>query len=938
MIASEGRSPRGQLAFDATTLASRTSFVGRERELADVERLVRERRLVTVVGPAGCGKTRLALQLARQLCNQYPDGIGVVDLSTTARDTDCGPTVAQALGVRTSPGREDLDAIVETLRRAEALLIFDNCEHVGDSCGALLHAVTVQCDGVTVLATSREPLGLETEERYLLEPLAVPTSDNPLIVLNSEAGAFFVDRLRTVVPDFEPTEQDASVIRQICAQLDGLPLALELAAARFRALSLSTISEELAHRFSLLADDRRGRPERSRSLETSLAWSWDLLTEDERIVLRRISVFAGGFIAPAAQRVVAERPSFRVAPALASLVDKSLVTFDSTTDRYSLLESTRLFAARQLESLPESTQVRGRHLEWVRGWLHARASALESRRTREVLAEIDVESANVRRALEWASESEDAEAILDILASTGWWWILRGHAHEATSWIRSAKEASTNSKSECSNSARWFEILLLSHHISDVEDLTRRCEVLRGTANGSGDRWHEGRALGQMAMLGLYLTADPEEARRSLVKARKVTYGAGDAFFTAYIDLGIVADLHNRDSHDLALTRLDDLEYNVRRIGTPLVTGLYFGRRAISEARCGSFTDAESSVVAARDAAGDLARANVNFFAAAATIEMQLHRCEFAHLCEVLPQMAREMIRDGELLFLPLVSRYLAYAMVGSGDAKAARAALSVVCAVPDVERAYPYRIWLRDALALATSTLGDLDAAARMLELQLADAGAVGNRYMAARAKLQLSAIERERARVDTAAELGVDALTTMIELGYVPDIAEAVEELAGLASTRRQYAIAARMFGGVDALRATTAIGCRVGRQRVLADDRRDAEARLGSAKYEREHALGSTLAMRDLASYAMRTAGQASLRVSRTSDSLSDAEKTVAELATSGLSNRAIAAKLLIGSETVKTHLSHAYRKLGVSNRTALAARLNEFVAKSRETADD
>jgi DNA-binding CsgD family transcriptional regulator len=296
--------------------------------------------------------------------------------------------------------------------------------------------------------------------------------------------------------------------------------------------------------------------------------------------------------------------------------------------------------------------------------------------------------------------------------------------------------------------------------------------------------------------------------------------------------------------------------------------------------------------------------------------------------------MARQMIRDGELLFFPLVSRYLAYALIGSGDAKAARAALATVTSIPDVDRAFPYRIWLRDALALATSALGELDGAARMLELQLADADAVGNRYMAAKARLQLSAIERERAHFDSASELGVDALSTMMDLGYVPDIAEAVEELAGLASARQQCVIATRIFGGVDALRASTAIGCRVGRQRELTNDRRHAEARLGSAKYKRDYALGSTLTLVDLVGYAIRTASQTSSRTPRTVDGLSDAERTVVELAASGLSNRAIAAKLLVGRETVKTHLSHAYRKLGVSNRTALVARVNELSGKGPE----
>jgi predicted ATPase len=283
-----------------------TSFVGRERELADVKQLLRSARLVTLAGAGGCGKTRLALQVAADLLDGFPDGAWFVDLAPLTDATLVPQAVAAALNVREVPGQDALATVIEYLRGRHVLLVLDNCEHLVDGCARLSQAILRGGPRVQILATSREMLGVPGETTWRVPSLAMPdlrTRPTYALVAQSDAICLFVDRARAVVPTFGLTTDNADDLVQICHRLDGIPLAIELAAARVRVLMVEQILARLADRFRFLTGGSRTALRRQQTLRATIDWSHDLLTEPERILLRRLSVFAGGWILAAAEAV-----------------------------------------------------------------------------------------------------------------------------------------------------------------------------------------------------------------------------------------------------------------------------------------------------------------------------------------------------------------------------------------------------------------------------------------------------------------------------------------------------------------------------------------------------------------------------------------------------------------------------------------------------------
>jgi len=332
-----------------------TSFVGRERELADAKQLLDGTRLLTLLGMGGLGKTRLSLQIGADVLEKHPDGVWFVDLAPIRDPALVANAAAQALSVREEAGAPLIQTLCAHLRERKLLLILDNCEHLVSACASLADALLQGAPGVRILATSREALHIHGEQTYAVLPLAVPDRKaGAEALLRSEAVQLFVERARLQRPGFSVTEADAPAIAELCARLDGIPLALELAAARLRSLSVKDINARLNDRFKLLTGGSRVALERQQTLRALVSWSYDLLQESEQIVLDRLSVFAGGFDLEAAEAVCGADP---VAPEdvldlVTSLVEKSLVMVDQEIDgsRYGLLETIKEFAREHLAS------------------------------------------------------------------------------------------------------------------------------------------------------------------------------------------------------------------------------------------------------------------------------------------------------------------------------------------------------------------------------------------------------------------------------------------------------------------------------------------------------------------------------------------------------------------------------------------------------------
>jgi predicted ATPase len=346
-----------------------TSFIGRERELAEVERLLATSRLVTLTGAGGCGKTRLALQVARAVSDRYRDGVWQVELASL-RDAALLPRlITKTLGISYASEQPALEALLHHLQARELLLLLDNCEHLIADCAQLAQQLLAHASALRLLATSREPLLIAGETLYPLSGLAWPTvgatewGNEPRELMQYDAVRLLVERARTVLPNFDLTPDNMSSVVQICQRLDGLPLALELASARSNVLTLQQIAERLNDRFSLLVSSQRsGTDVRHRTLRTALDWSYAFLSTPEQVTLQRLAVFAGGCSLASAEAECAGAGVVReqVLDLLSSLVNKSLLvarTLHGSEARYSLLETIRHYAHEKLMSASRSRTV-----------------------------------------------------------------------------------------------------------------------------------------------------------------------------------------------------------------------------------------------------------------------------------------------------------------------------------------------------------------------------------------------------------------------------------------------------------------------------------------------------------------------------------------------------------------------------------------------------
>jgi predicted ATPase/DNA-binding CsgD family transcriptional regulator len=395
-----------------------THFIGRDKALAELKRqLIGDVRLLTLTRPGGTGKTRLALQSAAASLTFFPDGVWLVELASIAQASLVTPTVTEALGLRELNGRQPKQALAEWLRGQQLLLVLDNCEHLVTACSELAEHLLQVAPRLTILATSREPLGLPGETTYPVPSLSLPdrreTSPLPEKLLASEAVRLFVERAAAARPDFVLTDANAPSVAQICLRLDGIPLALELAAARVRVLSVEQIAERLNDRFRLLAGGSRTAPPRQQTLSGAIDWSYDLLSEPERALLRRLSVFAGGWILEAAEQVGEGLGD--VLDLLAQLVAKSLVLSEQQLGkaaRFRMLETIREYARDKLARAGEAQAARSRHLSFYVAFAEKARLELRHHRQVEWLSRLDTEADNLRTAFTWALDQEDAEAAL----------------------------------------------------------------------------------------------------------------------------------------------------------------------------------------------------------------------------------------------------------------------------------------------------------------------------------------------------------------------------------------------------------------------------------------------------------------------------------------------------------------------------------------------
>src|SRR3990170_4890443 len=415
---------------------------GREREVPALRRLILDDgvRLVTVVGPPGVGKTRLAAEIVKQLADRFDHGTVFVDLSPLTDAALVPTTIARAVGVREVPDRPVMERLAPYLEPQHLLLVLDNFEQVVDA-AEFVSALIETAPRLSVIVTSRAPLNLRIEREFPLEPLATPAEATLEAVQRSPAVALFVERARSVQPTFALTPQNAASLGEICTRLEGLPLAIELAAVRVKTLPPAALADHLTAPLAVLTTGSRDAPDRHRTLRHAIAWSDVLLDPRERQLLRRMAVFAGGWSLDAAQSVcVGLWDAREVVDGLGTLINHSLVQqveLDAQP-RFRMLETIRQFAWEQLVESGEAEDARRRHARWALELAEAAAGHLQGRNQGTWLAALDRDHENPQAALDWLLAGGDPEGGLRMAAALWWFWYVRGYFSDGRRWLERA--------------------------------------------------------------------------------------------------------------------------------------------------------------------------------------------------------------------------------------------------------------------------------------------------------------------------------------------------------------------------------------------------------------------------------------------------------------------------------------------------------------------
>jgi predicted ATPase/DNA-binding SARP family transcriptional activator/DNA-binding CsgD family transcriptional regulator len=450
--------------------APRTSFVGREREVVDVKRELAMTGLLTLTGTGGCGKTRLALEVARDLVGTYPDGVWLAELSELLKPELVAQNVASVLRVREQPSRPILETLTRALREKKLLLILDNCEHLIDAVVQLVETLADSCPNLRLLPTSREALGVADELVWQVLPLSVPEpGESPVVeeLAGYESARLFVERARYRNPTFALTSSNARAVTEICQRLDGIPLAIELAAARAAMLPTEQISRRLRDSLKLLTRGDRTASPRQQTLRGTLDWSFDLLSEPERELFGRLSVFAGEWTLEAAEAVGAggDIEEEDILDLLSQLVDKSLVMAETALDgapRLRMLEPVRQYAHEKLEVGEEADKVRRQHAVWFLGLAEEAEAELSGVRQGEWMDRLEAEHDNLRVALAWSLDRPEAELSLRLAAALRWFWYARGYLSEGRRWLEEtlslSDTAATQARAWALDGAGWIAL------------------------------------------------------------------------------------------------------------------------------------------------------------------------------------------------------------------------------------------------------------------------------------------------------------------------------------------------------------------------------------------------------------------------------------------------------------------------------------------------
>ncbi|WP_253867076.1 LuxR C-terminal-related transcriptional regulator [Mycobacterium asiaticum] len=883
--------------------AQLTTFIGRAEQVSEVRDALSGGRLVTLTGAGGVGKTRLAVEAAASMAEGMDGGVWFVDLAPIADPDIVLIAVARALGLPDQPSRSTRETLLAFIGDRQMLVVLDNCEHLLDATASAIKALLGGCAGLRLLVTSREPIGVAGEA----------TRRVPSLSLDDEAIELFVDRARLVRPDFVVGENGLAV-SEICRRLDGMPLAIELAAARVRALSVEEIRDSLHDRFRLLTGTTRMAVRRQQTLRASVDWSHALLTQAEQVLFRRLAVFVGGFDLAAARAVAggSDVERYQVLDQVTLLVDKSLVVAENANGatRYRLLETVRQYALEKLGESGEGEDVRARHRDHylaIAGALDDPARASDGRYIALAEAEID----NLRAAFGWSLDRGDIETALRMASLLAPLWVVRGRIQEALmGWFDAALAESHSGEVSPSAVSRaladkavlhtwavgtdggdWAEQAVgMAREIGDpallLRALTARAVMAASQgeakqdyfdetfnlARSLGDKWTLGQVLGWQASFA-FLAGDPTNVRQVAGEGYRMATESGDRFTLRYCGIWLAwAQLVNGDVVGAA-SRLREIEIDAQATQDALswVLATIFGGLALSYR-------------------GDIPAARLVLSA------------------------PMGVITDLGGLWLGNAHGVHAQAALAAGAVGDLASASTAAWEELQVNRFHQQMyLYLRAEAAMAQN---DLDRARRQADAAVAESvGWHRLLSLATRARVAIAEGKSEAAERDVH-----DALASAVSLEGVLAVPQLFELLATLNVDADRHAEAARLLGAAQALRQ------RMGAVRFKSYDGDHDRAitalreALSDNDFDVVWAEGAALSTEEAIAYAQRGRGQRK-RPSSGWGSLTPAERAVVDLVSNGLANKAIAAKLFISLRTVESHLTHIYTKLALSSRVQL-----------------
>jgi len=878
-----------------------TSFIGRRREMADIGKALGENRLVTLTGAGGAGKTRLAVQVAGGVAANYAVGVCYVDLAPIIDPEMVAVTTARALGLPDQPGQPLDDMLRRFLRDREVLILLDNCEHLLDACAELIAGLLPTCPVVTWLTTSREPIGVTGEVSCRV----------PSLSLADEAIELFGDRARRTKPGFAVTSDNLDAVTEICRRLDGLPLAIELAAARVRALSLNEIRDSLHDAFRLLTGGARTAVRRQQTLRASVDWSHALLSEPEQVLFRRFAVFLGGGDLDAAQAVMGgEVERYQVLDQLVLLVDKSLVVADDSPHgtRYRLLETVRQYAMEKLSESREAAEIRTRHRDHYTT-LAAALDAPDQTGQEHLIDRLDAEIDNLRAAFAWSRECADLDRALMLAAALQPLWLTRGRIEEGLSWLTAPTDAAGSEVSEMRVRASACRVQLLSFlGRTDVLDDAEQCLAV---VRERGDPAMLARALAACGMICALV--NPESAREYFTEAAEFARTVNDLATLSQVLVsnaiaGLMLDqrlveIQAAADEGLRIAESIGAAFLARQCRFVLGWAQMYGGDVSGAASV--LGEVIEDAARADDAMYSMYGHTTRTFLLAYAGDAAGSRAEAAAASEGL---ALFEYYNGP------VQCALAMAQLAAGDAPAARQAFEAAreCSGLDPQTAAMF-MWA----ALAPLACGDIDDAVRWADDIAAATRGYGRALtLVARARVGIAGCDFATAERDA-----YEALEIGAELGAPFIVPFALDCLGHTAGAAGNHVVAARLFGAAEAARRLIGIKPLA----VLAEQDQLALSALRDSLDENDFdaawAAGAALSIEEAIGYAQRGKGERK-RAETGWSALTRAEHEVVRLVSEGLGNKEVAARLFVSPRTVQAHLTHIYAKLGLSSRVQLA----------------